>query len=179
MESRGIGGAMKAAGDVVARVIRRSKSEGRLVFHSSLSARVFRRDGRVEDLGVISRKKVTTAYVNKLVDMLQGTNPAEVANFKYHDSGTGTNAENKTDTALQTPTGVAREVGSQTEGASGNVYKTVATITYDGSYAVTEHGLFDASTVGTLMDRSVFSAISVGNGDKIEFTYQHTCADED
>jgi len=39
---------------------------------------------------------------------------------------------------------------------------------------VTEHGLFNASSAGTLMDRTVFSAINVVNGDSIQFTYELT-----
>lgn len=142
---------------------------------AALSAKLIKADGRVEDLGIIARKVVTDVFVAALVDELHNNPPTNFNAYKYHDSGTGVVAENATDTALGTPTGVARATGTQTEGATANIYKTVATITYDGSYAVTEHGVFDAATTGGLMDRSVFSAINVGNGDSIEFTYQLTC----
>lgn len=144
----------------------------------TLSAKVIRANGKIENLGVLARKKVTDAFVAYLVDSLQDSGTYPMSDFKYHDSGTGTNAEDKTDTALQTPTGVARVSGSQAEGATANIYKTIATITYDGSYAVTEHGVFSAATSGTLMDRSVFSAINVNNNDSIQFTYELTCNSE-
>lgn len=125
------------------------------------------------DLGVISYKKVTDAYVALLVDDLQGSQAAH-STLKYHDSGTGVGAENQTDTTLGTPCGEARDSGTQVEGASANIYKTVAEHTYAGSFAITEHGVFSAASAGTLLDRSVFSAINVTSGDKIEFTYELT-----
>jgi hypothetical protein len=94
--------------------------------------------------------------------------------FNFHDSGTGTNAAAVTDTALQTPTGIARVSGTQSTPGSTNVYQTIATITYNATFAVTEWGLFSASSSGTLWDRRVFSAINVVNTNAIQFTYQLT-----
>ena len=148
-------------------------NEGACKIIGALSIRVIRKDGTIEDKGVVARKVVTTAFVNKLVDAFQAA--AYINTWKYHDSGIGVVAENITDTALGTPCGDARDSGTQVEGASANIYKTVATHTYAATFAITEHGVFDAATVGTLMDRSKFSAINVNNGDKIEFTYELTC----
>jgi len=177
MENKAAGGRTAPTGEIRAERLHSREDEGRVVLTSALSARVLRKDGTVEDLGVICRRKVTDAFVAFMVDELQ-TETSAWGDFKYHDSGTGTNAENKTDTALQTPCGDARTVGSQTEGATGNIYKSVATHTYDESLAITEHGLFNAAAAGTLMDRHVFAAINVGDGDKIEFTYELTCSSE-
>ena len=116
---------------------------------------------------------VTDAYVALLVDDLQAAQAAH-STFRYHDSGTGIAAEAATDTALGTPTAEARDTGTQLEGATANVYKSVATHTYGGSFAITEHGLFNAATVGTLMDRTKFAAVNVNSGEKIEFTYELT-----
>lgn len=149
--------------------------EGFCEMTGALSAKVIRKNGQVEDLGVIARKKVTTAFVNHLVDSLQDQTATAIDTFEHHDAGTGTTAESNSDTALVTPWGGSRVAGTQTEGASANIYKTVATISFTGTYAITEHGVFSAATGGTLMDRSVFSAINVVNGDSIEFTYELTC----
>ena len=121
----------------------------------------------------VRNRVVTDVYVNLLVDDLQAS-VADHSTFKYHDSGTGTAAEAATNTALGTPWGGARDVGTQIEGATANVYKSVATTTYTGTFAITEHGIFNAATVGTLMDRSVFAAINVVNGNQIEWTYELT-----
>lgn len=137
-----------------------------------LSATVIHKDGVRENKGLISTKVVTTAGVNYLVDGLQA-NTTDVALFKFHGSGTGAVAENIANTALGAESG-SRVTGTQTEGASANIYKTVATVSYTSTLAITEHGIFSASTAGTLLDRSVFTAINVINGDSIEFTYELT-----
>ena len=99
---------------------------------------------------------------------------AAVSNFNFHDSGTGTNAAAVTDTTLQTPTGIARVSGVQTTPGSTNIYQTVATITYNATFAITEWGLFSAASGGTLWDHRVFSALNVVNTNAIQFTYQLT-----
>jgi hypothetical protein len=129
----------------------------------------------VEDRRKVIDKCVTDAFVNYVVDQLQ-TETSTFGDFKYHDSGTGTGAEAAGDTGLGTPCGDARDTGTQVEGATANIYKSVATHTYGGSLAITEHGLFNASSNGTLMDRTKFAAINVVSTDQIEFTFQITFA---
>lgn len=136
-----------------------------------LYVQVNRLDGRVERLGLVSTRVVTTAGVNYLVDALQGS--VEPENLKYHAMGTGTTAENASDTTLVTEV-ETRATGTTTEGASANIYKTVATIAATGTRAITEHGVFSASSSGTLLDRSVFSAINLVSGDSIQFSYELT-----
>ena len=128
-------------------------------------------NGAVEHLGLVSTKVVTTAGVNFIVDAFQ--NLTEVESFRWHASGTNNAAEAIGNTALGTEV-ATRVEGSQTEGASANIYRTVATIPYTGTHAIVEHGIFSASTTGTLLDRSVFAAINVVNGDSITFTYDLT-----
>lgn len=123
------------------------------------------------DLGVASRRVITTVGAGFIVDAFQ--NLAELETMNFHDSGTGTAAESAADTALQTPAGPARVTGTQSEPSS-TQYRTVGTITYTTSQNITEHGIFSASTGGTLLDRSVFTAIAVTNGAQIEFTYTLT-----
>lgn len=137
-----------------------------------LSAVITRADGTKEDIGLICTKVVTTAGVNYLVDGLQ-SNTTDVALFRFHASGTGVVAENITDTALGTEV-ATRVSGSQAEGASANIYRTIATIPYTSTLAITEHGVLSAASAGTLLDRSVFAAINVINGDSIQFTYELT-----
>jgi hypothetical protein len=128
-------------------------------------------DGTVNDLGLVCTKVVTDAGVNYLVDAMQ--NITEPENMKFHASGTGTTAEAAGQTALVTEV-ATRATGSTTEGASANIYRTVGTIAYTSTLAITEHGIFSASSVGTMLDRSVFAAINVINGDSIQFTYDLT-----
>jgi len=117
---------------------------------------------------------VTTAGVNYMAsDFASGGASPTISGFKYHDSGTGTTAAATGDTALQTATGNARVSGTASNPSS-NIYQSVATLPYTGTAAITEWGLFSASTSGTLWDHRVFSAINVANGDSIQFTYKLT-----
>ena len=145
---------------------------GAIAPESRLTAKVLRKDGTVIDLGILATKVVTTAFVNFVVDQLQSSS-GEIAAFSYHGMGTGSTAEAVGDTALVTQV-ESRVSGTQTEGASANIYRSVATITASATRAIVEHGLFSASTGGTLMDRSVFTVINLSSGDGIQFTYELT-----
>lgn len=140
--------------------------------YGELRARLFRADGSVIDYGLISTRVVTTAFVSFVVDQLQ-TETSVFGDFKYHDSGVGVTGEDAGDTDIETTDGESRVEGTQTE-ASATVYRSVGTIAYTTTKAITEHGLFNASTGPTLMDRSGFAAINVVNGDSIAFTYSLT-----
>jgi hypothetical protein len=135
---------------------------------SELRLQVTRNDGTVEDFGVVSRRVVTNVGVNFIAAAFLGT--ANLNNMNFHDSGTGTNAESVNDTTLQTPTGGARSTGVQTSPGTGQ-YQSIATITYSGGFAITEWGIFSASSVGTLLDRFVFAAIDVVSGNAIQATF--------
>lgn len=161
---------------VAARVLGISHSYG------VLRAKIIRGDGTSVPIGVISYRVVTTAGVGYLVDTLQ--NLTEPENFKYHGFGIGTAAESSSDTALGTEltteyqTNSTRPTGTQTEGAGANIYRTVGTLTPDsgGVLAITEHAVFSASSAGTCLDRSKFSAVNLdsANGDSLQVTYELT-----
>lgn len=145
---------------------------GIATFVGILHAVLIKEDGTRIDLGMVGALSVTNAGVNFLVDDWDGgANDFSLMNF--HDSGTGVVAENVTDTALGTPAGPARVSGTKSQ-PSANIARTIATIAYTATLAITEHGLFSASTGVTLWDRTVFAAINVVNGDSIQFTYSLT-----
>lgn len=153
--------------------------------YGALWGTLFRGDGQVVDLGLMSLRLVTTAGVNFIVDAFQNT--TEVENFRYHGFGTGSTAEAIGDTALVTELTTqyaadnTRPTGSQTEGASANIYRSVATLSPDtgGTIAIVEHGIFSQAATGggTLLDRSVFSAVNlVAGSDSLQVTYDLTCS---
>jgi hypothetical protein len=151
-------------------------AEGRCRLYGRLDARIVRSDGTILNLGCIARRVVTTAGVNYMRDdFAAGAGSADISSFKYHGIGTGTNAEAVGDTALQTEV-ETRVAGTQVAFAS-KQYQTVATLSITGARAITEHGIFSASSTGTLWDRSVFSALNLVNGDSIQFTYTLTISD--
>ena len=168
-------------------VLRWSYLHGQLAYHlgiplsgllrhvsaiGSLYATVKYADGTQVNYGLLGRRSVTTAFCAFVVDQLQAET-AVFGDFKFHDSGVGTTAENIANTTIETTDGESRATGTQTE-TSSVVYASVGTISYTTTKAITEHGLFNDATVGTLLDRTVFSAINVVNGDSIQFTYSLT-----
>ncbi|MGE0367223.1 MAG: hypothetical protein AB7Q00_15965 [Phycisphaerales bacterium] len=146
--------------------------------YGTVFAKVIRGNGSIVNLGIISLRVVTDTGVGFIVDAFQNT--VEVENLKFHGYGTGTNAEAAGNTALQTElttqyaTDNTRPTGSTTEGASANIYRSVATLSPDASVAITEHGMFSANSGGVLFDRSVFSAINLTNVDSLQTTYDLT-----
>lgn len=160
--------------------LRQAEMLGLATFLGSLNVTQQLKDGDLLDFGLVSTRVVTSAGVNFLVDALQGTVEPEI--LKFHGIGTGTNTENTSDTALQTEitTGLnpdsTRATGSLGEGASANIFRTVGTNTVDGSFAVTEHGLFSQAATGggTMLDRSVFAAVNLVAADQIQTTYDFT-----
>ena len=149
-----------------------ARAFGLLTAHGKLEAVLFKADGSVIRYGVLSYRVVTTAFVNFVVDQLQ-TETSVFGDFKYHDAGVGTTAAVVGDTAIETTDGESRATGSQTE-TDANIYQSVGTISYTTSKAITEHGLFNDASAGTLMDRHVFAAINVVSGDSVQFTYSLT-----
>jgi hypothetical protein len=145
-----------------------------------LYASVIRRDGRVQHLGLVSTRVITDAGVAFLVDDWDN-NATDITTMNFHGCGTGTNAAQQTDTALQTESTAAlnpdntRATGTKSQ-PSANVLRTVGTVTFDATAAITEHGLFSQAATGggTLWDRHVFSAINVVSADSIQFTYDCT-----
>lgn len=150
-----------------------------VIVESSLAIVVFRLSGAVEDHGIVGRKVVTDAGVGFIVDAFQ--NLVELENQKFHALGTGTTAEAASQTALVTELTTeynpdnTRATGSTTE-TSANIYRTVGTNTLDGTpgAALREHGIFSAATAGTLLDRTLFSAITLSSGDGLQSTYDLT-----
>lgn len=115
---------------------------------------------------------ITTVGKQWVADVLQEVDAATDA-LKWHKSGTGTTAAVVGNTNLAT--GIySRTSGSQTEGASANIYRSVGTINYTGTRSITEWGIFTTSTGGSMVSRKTFTAKSVVNGHSIQFTWDLT-----
>lgn len=149
-----------------------AKRFGLMTGYGTLEAVLIKSNGEKVNYGVVSQRVVTTAFCAFLATQLV-TGTAEIDEFKFHDSGVGTTGENVADTAIETTDGESRSSGTQLNPTS-VTYRTVATIAYTTTKAITEHGVFSAATLATLLDRSVFAAINVVNGDSIQFTYTLT-----
>jgi len=146
---------------------------GRLAIgKAELSLVHIKANGTRVDHGVVCRKKVTGAFVTFIVANMV-TDTTEFGDFKFHASGTGVTAEANTQTAMGTDSGVGRATGSQIAGGTATApnYTSVGTQSYSNTLAITEHGLFSIVSDGTMLDRSLFTAVNVVSGDSIQFTY--------
>lgn len=139
------------------------------------------KDGDQIDLGLAGCRVVTTAGVNYIVDAFQ--NLVELENMKYHGVGTGGTAESSGQTALVTelttqyavsstrPTGTTGE-----QAGNANVFESTCTITVSSAVALTEHSLFSQAAVagGTMLDRTLFSAVNLASSESLQATYDLT-----
>lgn len=150
------------------------KACGVLVSYGTLSVKIIRADGSVIDLGPVGMRVVTDAGVAFLVDDWDD-NTTDITLMNFHDSGTGVTAENAADTVLVTQAGPTTRATGVKSQPSANILRSIGTIAYTGTLAITEHGLFSqAAQGGVLWDRTVFSVINVINLDSIQFTYDCT-----
>lgn len=98
--------------------------------------------------------------------------------FDYIAVGTGSTAAALTDTALETEisdSGLARAASTNsrvTTDVTNDTAQFVKAYSVSGTKAVTESGVFDASSSGNLLARQVFSAINVINGDTLTITWK-------
>jgi hypothetical protein len=101
--------------------------------------------------------------------------------FVYVGVGTGTTAASVSDTALQTEIstgGLSRAVATAaqtTTTVTNDTLQLTFTATATSSFAVTEEGIFDASSAGHLLARQVFSAVNVASGDSITVVHSISC----
>lgn len=94
----------------------------------------------------------------------------------YMGLGTGSTSPVAGDTTLQTELsggGYSRQTGTVT--SSSNVWQNVVSFAPgNGTGAITEAGLFSASTVGTMFARQVFSTYNKAAGDTLTITWTVT-----
>lgn len=153
------------------------------VLYGSLRVHTILSDGTRKDYGLVGLKLVTTAGVTKIVDFLRNNDATTGLNFKYHALGTGSTAESAADTAMVTELTTeyavdsTRPTGTQTNNGA-TVYRTVGTNVLDGTPggALREHGVFSSAASTTLLDRTVYAAITLSSGDTFVSTYDLTCA---
>lgn len=96
--------------------------------------------------------------------------------FTYIAIGTGTTGANVTDTTLETEiVADGGERGSATASrtttdVTNDTARLILTFNFTGTIAVTEAGALNAASVGVLLNRQVFTAVNVTNGDSLQIT---------
>jgi hypothetical protein len=112
---------------------------------------------------------VTNVGVLAMANEYAWANPSGAINSilglsNYHATGTGATAAAATDVKLQTWDSVAAVAGTQSlvSAANSQSYRTVATIAYGGTEAVTEWGLHTSATLSTTLGTPLTAASATG-----------------
>lgn len=131
-------------------------------------------DRRLKDYRVI-KNLVVDAGKAAVAGLINGV----ITNFFEHIAiGTGTVAAAAGDTTLGTEIttgGGARAAGTTsrvTTDVSNDTAQIVVTFAFTASFAVTESGVLDSISAGTLLCRQTFSAVNVVNGDSLQVTWK-------
>jgi hypothetical protein len=114
---------------------------------------------------------VVTVGKNYLANWLTAATQSDYF-MRYIALGTGTTAAVAGDTALETE--LSTRVAGTLSSAS-NVWQNVASFGPGvNTGAVTESGIFDLSSAGTMLARQVFPVVNKGAGDTLQVTWQIT-----
>ena len=125
-------------------------------------------NGNIKDERQVKNLIVTTG-VNYIADRM--ADAAESA-MSHMAVGSGTTAAAAGDTALETQEAIV-SLASTTQTNEDVVY--VATFgAGTGTAALTEAGIFNAASSGTMLCRTVFSAVNKGANDSLEITWTVT-----
>lgn len=131
--------------------------------------------GRMAQAKVIGNLVTNAGFAGAAGRLMGSGAPAA---FTYIAVGTGTTAAAVTDTALQTETttsGLARASGTVslvTTTVTNDTAQVTNTFTVTGTVAVTESGVLNAASAGTLLCHQVFTAINVASGDSLAITWK-------
>lgn len=133
------------------------------------------RDGEVIDEREV-QNLITTAGKAGISARINGVGSPTA--YTYLAVGTGTTAPASGNTALETEitdSGLARTAATASQVTTTTTNDTAQlsyTWTVSGTKAVTECGILNASTSGTMLGRQTFSAINVVSGDSLQITYK-------
>lgn len=161
--------------NILEKLALRNNDEG-FKLSGKVSYKLFDKFGNLKE----ERNDIPNLIVNAGKAQVAGLILADVAGtaFDYIAIGTGTNAAAATDTTLQTEIttgGGARAAGTGTRvttSVTNDTAQLVVTFNFTSSFAVTESGILNASSSGTMLCRQVFSAINVANGDSLQITWK-------
>lgn len=138
--------------------------------HGAFSATLIHKDGKVET--VRKDNLVLNGGIDLLCDSI-GKSSGRPAVLSYIAVGTGTTAAAATQTALVTESLRKAATYSHTAGTS----KLTFTATFnagEATGALTEAGICNASSGGTLFDRVVFAVLNKGADDVLTTTFEIT-----
>ena len=152
---------------------------GRVEFNANVNIDLIGPDGVVKDNRLIKNLVVNSGLAQAIRQVLGDVSGgAQPAKFNYVGIGEGTTAAVVSDTTLETEEsggGYARQQDVDPNfpaNSQGEVQVTFGAGVGQGP--ITESGIFNASTVGTMLARVVFSVINKGALDTLQITWRIT-----
>lgn len=136
-------------------------------------------DGRIKGVRIV-RNLIVSAGKAGMASRLNGSG-GEAA-FTYLAVGTGTTSPAAGNTTLETEivdSGLARvnaTASRVTTSVTNDTARLTTTFSVSGTKAVTEAGILNAASSGTLLCRQTFSAVNVVSGDSLQLTYSVQCS---
>lgn len=129
--------------------------------------------GEVKATREIKNRVVTAGKTFIAAAMLKTTTNSPAA-MSHMELGTGTTIAADGDTALQAAIGGSRVALSSSTSATNVVTYSASFPAGTGTGAVTEAGIFNASSAGTMLCRTVFSVVNKGVNDAMSVTWTIT-----
>jgi hypothetical protein len=117
---------------------------------------------------------VVTVGKNFIASSMAKTTTNSPAAMTHMEVGTGTTAAAAGDTTLETAVASSRVTLTSTTVTTNNVAYVATFPAGTGTGALTEAGIFNASSSGTLLCRTVFSVINKGAADTLGITWTVT-----
>lgn len=126
-------------------------------------------DGTVEKLDI--HNLVVSTGLNYIVSRMKDTTATAMSHMEL---GTGTTAAASADTALQTAIAGSRVALTSTTVSTNTITYVASFPAGTGTGAVTEAGVFNASSAGTMACRTVFPVVNKQSGDSMTVTWTIT-----
>jgi len=113
------------------------------------------KNGKIIEKEVIDNL-IVSAGKTRVANLIGGTNTTY---FNYIAIGTGTTSPSDSDTALENE--VKRKQATVSNNNNQEIFEATFDFDSSESYAITEAGIFDSASGGTMLDRLTFSAKNV------------------
>lgn len=133
-----------------------------------VNVRVVDKNGKLKEEKEF-RNLIVNAGKQDIIQLLNGN----TSTYNYIAIGTGTTAASSSDSAMETE--VDRQAGTvttQTTTFTNDTHQVVASFSFSASYAITEYGMFNASTGGTMLSHIIDTATNVSSGDSMQVTWK-------
>lgn len=146
---------------------------GRRKLSANVDIVLFDKDGKEKDRREIRNLMVDTG-LDAAIKQIVGDGGSQPTEFNYVGVGTDNTAATTSDSALGT------EIGSRVQDlnpdfpSTGQADIIVTFAAGNGTGTLVESGVFNASSAGTMLARTVFSAITKGASDALQITWQFT-----